>query len=51
MNYLYHEEQIDDRNPACYLLVYRGVSYYSCYGVTLETWLEHLLDIVEEDRA
>jgi hypothetical protein len=52
MNYLYHEEQIDERKPACYLLTYRGRSYYSCYGITLETWLEYLFDLKgEEDRV
>jgi hypothetical protein len=51
MDYLYHEEQIDERSPACYVLKYRGVNYWSCYGVTLETWLENLLKITWEDRA
>jgi hypothetical protein len=51
MNYLYHKEQIDNRKPACYLLVYRGISYYSCYGVTLTEWLERLFHTAGRDRA
>ncbi len=48
MNYLYHEEQIDERPPACYLLTYRGATYWSCYGIRLETWFEYLLEITRE---
>jgi hypothetical protein len=44
MTYLYHEEQIDDRPAACYLLTYRGVKYYSCYGITLRSWFLYLYE-------
>lgn len=40
----YHEENIDGREPACYLLTYRGHKYWHCYGIHLVEWFEKVFD-------
>jgi hypothetical protein len=49
VNYLYHEEDPDNRKPACYLLTYRGCSYWSCYKIHLLDWFEKILKSEKED--
>jgi hypothetical protein len=39
---LYHNEDPDNRPPACYLLTYRGITYWHCYGIHLKEWFEKL---------
>ena len=46
---IYHTENFDDRRPACYLLTYRGVKYWSCYEITLVDWFEKLFKLERED--
>jgi len=38
-----HYDQIDGRSPACYMCNYRGNVYWSCYGITMNEWLEKTL--------
>jgi hypothetical protein len=49
MEYHYHEEDPDDRKPACYLLTYRGHKYWSCYGIHLREWFEKVFEVERED--
>ena len=45
-NYVYHYDDMDkdSRPPACYQLTYRGVTYWSCYLIHLDEWLEKLFE-------
>jgi hypothetical protein len=45
-NYVYHHDDMDkdNRPPACYQLIYRGCTYWSCYLVHLRDWFEQLLE-------
>lgn len=45
----YHEKDPDNRKPACYLLKYRGVSYWHCYGIHLIEWFEKVIKMERED--
>jgi len=45
----YYEEDPDNRPFACYLLTYRGVKYWSCYGIHLVEWFEKLFEIERVD--
>lgn len=40
--YRYHYDDMDkdSRDPACYMLTYRGCTYWSCYRIHLRDWLE-----------
>jgi hypothetical protein len=45
MDYHYHPQNIDGREPACYLFTYRGSKYWHCYGIHLVDWFENILEL------